>query len=48
MKSLSLDMVHGVRRAGSDNDCIIDFTRGLELESWAWAHSVIVLQSRAK
>ena len=48
MKSLSLDVVHGVRRAGPDNNYIIDFTRELEFESWAWAHSVILLQSRAK
>jgi hypothetical protein len=43
MKSLSLDMVHGVRRAGPGNDCMVDFTRGLGLEGGVWAHSVIVL-----
>ena len=43
MKSLGLDMGHGVRKAGPDNDCMIDLTRGLELEGGAWVHSVIVL-----
>jgi hypothetical protein len=42
MKSLSLDMVYGVRRAGPDKDCIIDLICGLELEGGVWAHCVIV------
>jgi hypothetical protein len=43
MKSVSLDMVHGVRGAGPDNDFMIDLTHGLDLEDGVWAHSVIVL-----
>lgn len=36
-------MVYGVRRAGLDNEFMIDLTRGLDLEGGVWAHSVIVL-----
>jgi hypothetical protein len=36
-------MVRGFRRAGRDSDCIIDLTRGPELEGGVWAHSVIAL-----
>jgi hypothetical protein len=43
MNSVSLDIVHGVRGAGTDNDFMIDLTRGLDLEGGVWAHSVIVL-----